>query len=96
MEKVLIAFRDIQGAGVLEQFLQTGEMVWKINEGIAAWCEEAQGSRVVIYLTPHCQMENGWESVSPAEKHRGAVAGHNSGGDKQSYHVRYVAKLFCC
>lgn len=46
--------RDNQGAGVWEQSSQTGETVWKINKGIAAWCEEVQGSRVVvIYLPAH-------------------------------------------
>lgn len=52
--------RDNQGAGVWK-FSQTGEMVWKINKAIAAWCEEVQGSWVVIYLPVHWQMKNGWE-----------------------------------
>lgn len=28
--------------------MQTGEMVWKTDQGIADWCEEAQNSRIVI------------------------------------------------
>jgi len=41
-------------------------------------------------------MENGWESVGPAEKHVEVVVGHSGGGDNQRYHVRYMAKLFSC
>lgn len=44
--------RDNQGGGVWK-FSQTGEMVWKINKAIAVWCEEVQGSWVVIYLPVH-------------------------------------------
>lgn len=42
--------RDNRGAGLWKKFSQSGEMVWKKNKGIATWCEETQGSWVVIYL----------------------------------------------
>lgn len=62
--------------------MQTWEMVWKTNKGIADWCEEVQDSGAVItYL--HTVKQSGGESISTAEKHRELIAGHSSEGNHQ-------------
>lgn len=53
--------RDNQAARVSHQPVQTGEMVWKTNKGIADWCGEVQDRGAVItYL--HAVKQSGGEA----------------------------------